>query len=148
MINQPSNKSTILVLDDEPEFLQWLFEYLEEKGYTVESVHNIADAIEKLEKRAYRFFLADLSVPVSPSLEQTLTTEGLVYRQYPGLYVAHLARDKGYRARQVVVYSVHDVAGVQEVADRIGVRYILKGRPRALKAEIDDVLQYDPTDDR
>jgi hypothetical protein len=37
-------------------------------------------------------------------------------------------------------------AEIQELADRIRVQYITKGRPRQFKDEIDRILEYDPTE--
>jgi len=138
-------KEIIFLLDDEPQYLAWLVEYLEAKGYAVETASNLGEAIRKLVPRKYRTVIADLSVPIPTEMRKMVEAEGAAYLQFPGLYVAHHARNVGYRSRQVVVYSVHDSATVAEVAGKIGVCYITKGRPKLLKVELDAILCYDPT---
>jgi len=135
-------------MDDEPQYLIWLIEYLQSKGYAVETASTLADGLQKLRERRYRAIVADLSVPVPTEIRSLVEAEGNAYSVYPGLYLAHAARNMGYRSKQVVVYSVHDSATVTEVAARIGVCYITKGRPKILKGEIDNILSYDPTRDK
>ena len=141
-------KETILLMDDEPHYLSWLVEYLEAKGYAVDTASNLGEALEKLEPQKYRTIIADLSVPIPSEMHSLVETEGKAYLEFPGLFIAHHARNMGYRNRQVVVYSVHDSATVTEVATRIRVCYITKGRPKLLKEELDDILSYDPTQDK
>jgi CheY-like chemotaxis protein len=138
-------KRTVLLLDDEPQYLDWFVDYLEEKGYSVVHATTVDAAVGLLKTSKYRVVVCDLSVPVSDSLGKTISNELALYGKYPGAYVAHLARNLGQRSRQVVVYSVHDRAEIQELANRIGVQYITKGRPRQFKDEIDRILSYDPT---
>ena len=138
----------VLVMDDEPQYLQWLFEYLAAKGFQLEITSSLAEAANAVKSRKYRAIIADLSVPVPPDMEGELKRSGNTYLEYPGLYVAHQARNRGYRSRQVIVYSVHDSASVKEIATRIGVCYITKGRPRMLKEELDSIFSYDPTKDK
>jgi hypothetical protein len=59
---------------------------------------------------------------------------------------AREARNRGYRDRQVVIYSVHRDAAVAEEAARLGCTYILKGRPKEIINELKEVVSYDPTD--
>jgi CheY-like chemotaxis protein len=138
-------KEIIFLMDDEPQYLSWLVEYLESKGYAVETASNLGEAMQKLEPGKYRTVIADLSVPIPSEMRSLVEAEGKAYLDFPGLYLAHHARNIGYRNRQVVVYSVHDSATVAEVAARIGVCYITKGRPKMLKDELDNILSYDPT---
>jgi CheY-like chemotaxis protein len=140
-----SAKHYVLVLDDEPELLEWLAEYLEAKGLLVEFAKNITDGIEALDSKEFRFLVLDLNVPIPGQYKSVLADKGDMFSMYPGLYVAQAARNKGYRDRQVIVYSVHDIAEVRIITDRISVTYTTKGRPRAFKAEIDNLLSYDPS---
>jgi CheY-like chemotaxis protein len=136
---------TIVVLDDEPFSVSWLAEYLEDQGYHVRSFTNANEAAEQVETEIYRCLILDLNVPLFGPLDTLASSRGEVYRKYPGLYVALVARNKGYRDRQVIIYSVHRDVEVAEEARKLGCTYILKGRPRELKAEIDQVLAFDPT---
>jgi hypothetical protein len=44
-----------------------------------------------------------------------------------------------------VIYSVHKDAAVADEAAKLGCTYILKGRPKEIKAEIEEIVSYDPT---
>src|SRR5690625_3620153 len=109
-MNELSN--CVLIMDDEPHLLDWLVEYLESKKYDVHQVTNVQDAISKLDVNKYRMVVLDLNVPASPEYLEKLKSKGELYVEYRGLYVAEVARTKGHRGRQVVVYSVHDSESV------------------------------------
>lgn len=142
-MNELSN--CVLVMDDEPHLLDWLVEYLESKKYSVHQVINVQDAISKLDVNRYRMVVLDLNVPASPEYLEKLKSKGDLYAEYRGLYVAEVARTKGHRGRQVVVYSVHDSESVSTACEKIGVSYLVKGRPRQFKKELDDILSYEPS---
>jgi len=139
-------KDTILVLDDEPEFLDWLEDFLLAKGYRVLFVTNIAEALKEVRNYRYRAFIVDLNVPASGEYLTAIEKKGPIYSQYHGLYAAEVARNAGYRDRQVVVYSVHAVPAVKDVTDRLFVAYLAKGRPHIFKEQVMDILSYDPSD--
>ncbi|KHJ51024.1 hypothetical protein PZ78_10020 [Vreelandella venusta] len=136
----------ILLMDDEQHLLDWLVEYLESKKYSVEQVTNVQEAVSKLEENKYRMVILDLNVPASPEYLEKLKAKGDVYSEYRGLYVAEFSRTKGHRGRQVVVYSVHDSDTVSIACEKVGVTYLVKGRPRQFKREIDDILSFDPSE--
>ena len=142
-MNELSN--CVLVMDDEPHLLDWLVEYFESKKYDVHQVTNVQDAISKLDANKYRMVVLDLNVPASPEYLVKLKSKGDLYMEYRGLYVAEVARTKGHRGRQVVVYSVHDAESVSAACEKVGVSYLVKGRPRQFKKELDDILSYDPS---
>ena len=135
----------ILILDDEPHNISWLPEYLADKGYSCAIATNIKEAIELLSAKSFRAIVVDLNVPAPSEYSSALAAKGEVYVKYRGLYFAEYARTLGYRNRQVIVYSVHDIDEVRLVTNRIRIDYATKGRPRDFKALIDDVLSYDPT---
>jgi CheY-like chemotaxis protein len=136
----------ILILDDEPHNISWLPEYVAGKGYSCVIAKNIKEAIEQASTRKFRAIVVDLNVPASGEYAAALAAKGEVYVKYRGLYFAEHARTLGYRNRQVIVYSVHDIDEVRLVTNRIRIAYATKGRPRDFKALIDDVLSYDPTE--
>lgn len=135
----------ILILDDEPHNISWLPEYLDGKGYSCVIAKNIKEAIDLASAKKFRAIVVDLNVPASGEYSAALAAKGEVYVKYKGLYFAEHARTLGYRNRQVIVYSVHDIDEVRLVTDRIRIDYATKGRPRDFKALIDGVLSYDPT---
>jgi CheY-like chemotaxis protein len=137
--------NTVLLMDDEPHLVFWIVEYAESKGYDVKQVHNLQEAISELNKNQYRVVVLDLNVPASADYTKKLQEKGELYMQYRGLYAAEYARTKGHRGKQVVVYSVHDLEEILGVCEKIGVSYLVKGRPRDFKKELDNILSYDPS---
>ena len=139
---------TVLLLDDELYNLAWMVEYLEGKDLTVKSFVNANDIVSEIRGGIYRFLVVDLNIPIYPPMDKDAQNRGDIYRRYPGLYIALLARNWGYRARQVVIYSVHKDQAVEIEAETLGCTYIQKGRPREMKNELDDILSFDPTTQR
>lgn len=142
---QTTNPKTIIVVDDEPHNMYWMIDYIEALGYTVNFSTNLNDALVHLGKGVCRAAIIDLNIPALEPLDKELREIGGTYARYPGLYAARFARNMGYRDRQVVLYSVHQDADVLEEAQRLRCTYLMKGRPRTFKAELDLVLSYDPT---
>ena len=145
-MTQTTERSTIVLMDDELYNITWLMEYLESKGYTVLPARDANEALTLIREEVYRCVIVDLNVPMFEPLINLVGKLGHVYQKYPGLFVAREARDLGYRNRQVIIYSVHRDVEVSDEADKLGCTYILKGRPREMKNELDDVLKYDPSE--
>lgn len=141
-----TDPTTVVVLDDELSHVQWLLDYLVNQGFEVFPCSSADEAIDVLSREVYRAAVLDLNVPLARSFSEAAKLLGAVYQRYPGLYVAKLARDFGYRDRQVIIYSVHRDPEVSAEAKKLGCTYILKGRPIELKDELTQVLAYDPTD--
>lgn len=135
----------ILIVDDEPHNISWLPEYLADKGFSCVISKNIQNAVESLDREKFRAIVVDLNVPASGEYNKALAKKGSLYTRYPGLYFAEHARTKGYRNKQVIVYSVHDLDEVRLLTNRIRIEYVTKGRPRDFKSLINEVLSYDPT---
>lgn len=140
-----TNSSTVVVLDDELFNIEWLLDFLAAQGYETITSSSASEAIGIVSEEIYRALILDLNVPISPDLVEAAGKLGSVFKKYPGLFVAWTARNAGYRDRQIVIYSVHRDVEVAQEASRLGVTYILKGRPAELKDEINAVLSFDPT---
>ena len=140
-----TDPKTVIIVDDELHNLTWLVDYIEARGLSVKTASTANDALELLSKGIFRAAIIDLNIPMLDPIIKSVTDKGLAYARYPGLYVAYFARNKGYRGRQVVIYSVHRDAAVSEESQRLGCTYIIKGRPKEIKAELEDVLSFDPT---
>lgn len=141
-----TDPTTIFMLDDEMYNLTWMVDYIYSKKFTVVTASNANDAVDLIAAEIYRVAIIDLNVPLLPPLDAAAAEMGEVYAKFPGLFVARSARNRGYRDRQVVIYSVHRDESVAEEAKKLGCTYILKGRPKELKQELDAILSYDPTD--
>jgi DNA-binding response OmpR family regulator len=143
MSELPRKDGTILLADDEPYHLEWIEDFLGRKGYHVDVATSVDDALSRLQKARYRSVVADLSIPFRNPYP-VLSRPEPIHERYPGLIIAEYARNRGHLGRQVIVYSVHDDPAVQAYSRRLGATYLLKGRPRRFKDELEDVLSYDP----
>lgn len=137
---------TIVMLDDELYNLTWMMDFFYSKGFGIVTASNANDALELINAEIYRAAIIDLNVPLLPPLDSVAAEFGHTYVRYPGLFVARQARNRGYRDRQVVIYSVHRDEAVMEEARKLGCTYILKGRPKEIKIELNSILEFDPTD--
>lgn len=81
----------ILVVDDEPDIVEFLTDLLEERGYLVISAHNGAAALEQASKELPDLVLLDVSMP-----KQTGTD---FYRQF--------SRKKKFQGIPVIIVSGH-----------------------------------------
>lgn len=138
---------TIVILDDELFNITWMMDYLYSKGFQVIPAGTANEAMDIIDREIYRAAVIDLNVPILPPIDAAAENLGSVYITYPGLFVARAARNRGYRDRQVIIYSVHRDQAVAEEATKLGCTYILKGRPKEIKAELDAVVSFDPTDE-
>ncbi len=143
MKDLPRKEDTILLADDEPYHLDFVVEFLEKLKYKIVVADNVDKALLRLQECRFRSIIADLSVPLLPP-QSLLTGRPPLFQEYPGLLVADYARNHNHTGRQVVVYSVHDDPRVRELTGRLGVTYLLKGRPRMFKEEFMDLLSFDP----
>jgi hypothetical protein len=138
---------TVVLLDDEFYNMTWMWDYLYSKDLNILAASTANEAIDILNQEIYRLAVIDLNVPILPPLDAAALELGAVYVKYPGLFVARHARNKGYRGRQVVIYSVHRDVEVSEIASKLGCTYILKGRPQEIKEELEGVMSFDPTEE-
>jgi CheY-like chemotaxis protein len=139
----PLRSDTILLADDEPYNLQWIIDWIESLNYRSIVAESVDAAIDQLHAARFRTVIADLSIPlVAP--QEFVEGKDPLYKTYPGLVVADYARNHDHTARQIVVYSVHDDPQIRHLSESLGFTYLLKGRPRILKKELEAILQYDP----
>ncbi len=144
----PYDRETILLIDDEPFHMFWMHDYVESLGYKIQQCTNLNEGVEAIGNKQYRAAIIDLNIPALEPINQELKTKGGVYYRYPGLFAARFARNRGYRNKQVIIYSVHQDVEVRRETDILGCTYIIKGRPKAFQEELEAVLAYDPTTDR
>lgn len=142
MSNQ--NKPIAILVDDELHNMMWMADWLESIGIDVQLAREAGEAISLIDEGKYRLLVLDLNIPLFEPHEQAARELGATYIKYPGLFVAKYARTSGYRNRQVILYTVHKDPEVSAEAERLGCTYILKGRPREIKEEIQRVLSFSP----
>jgi CheY-like chemotaxis protein len=140
-----TSPGTAVLVDDEIHNAIWMVDFLESRKLKVLTAESANGALEIITEEIHRVAIIDLNIPVLPPLDKLITSRGYHYARYPGLYVAEAARNAGYRDRQVILYSVHRDREVADIADRLLITYIMKGRPQEIKREVDSVLAFDPT---
>jgi CheY-like chemotaxis protein len=137
------DKDVVLLADDEPEHLDWLIDYLSAKGLQTIVATTVKDAIEQVEKGAYRAYLIDLNIPLGGWIP-TVTVGSQTYDDYHGLYVLKLVRSQGNPGNRVIAYSAHQNEPIIASIRRLYCGYIVKGKPRELKDEIENLLKRPP----
>ena len=142
-IPQQYDETSVLLVDDEPEHLDWLVDYLKGKGYKAVVTTNVREALDAMEATMFRAYIVDLNIPLGGWVPRLGARSG-AYTDYRGLYVLQLARSQGNDGTRVVAYSAHSNEQIMSEIKRLYCQYIVKGRPREFKKEIDLVLQHDP----
>lgn len=133
----------ILILDDEPMFLDWIEDFAESLGFSVKFTTSINDAYENINSSKideYSALILDLNVPASPELEASIKQRKKVFHDFRGLFIAQQARTKGISGRKIIVYSVHDNAEVEYMCNLLDVSYIPKGRAKIMKDKLKSIL--------
>jgi len=139
-----SESTVALLVDDEPEYIGWIAEHLEAKGLLAKYAHNLPEALAVLASSEFRLIIVDMNIPANEALTPEMIARMPLAEKYPGLAVAMHCRNIGYGAHSVIAYTVHDDDLVDEEMKRINCRYVLKGRPQALKQVIEKSLESRP----
>ena len=138
------NSTTVLILDDEPEYFQWVEDFFESKKLNVKFVTTLNAAIEALSKEDFRLMLVDMNVPTGGFDTKNLLPRIPLISKYPGLALALEARSLGYGAHSVIAYTVHDDNAADRELAKLHCRYVLKGRPQVLKKVVEASLAPKP----
>jgi CheY-like chemotaxis protein len=128
-----AGSTTVLVVDDEPEWLGWIEEFFQSLKLKVEFVETLPAALEAINRGSYRLVLLDMNIPLSGALALADTP---IKQKYPGIVAAIKARTKGYGAHQVIAYTVHDDDAADAELAKLNCRYVLKGRPQVFKSVV------------
>jgi hypothetical protein len=143
------NHSKVLVIDDQPFELNWLFEFITESGFSWESAVNLRDGVELIrasENDKYRVLIVDMEIGTGGYVWKAPKepTRAALYQKYPGLAAVQEARNYDYNSSNVLVYSVHQSADINAEVSLLRCRYMLKGRPRGFKEIIRPMLGIGP----
>lgn len=137
------DKGHMLIADDEPEHLIWLVDYLKAKGFGVTLTTNVDEAMEAIGKIKYRAYFVDLNIPLGGWAPHP-APPSQNYDNYQGLYIVRAARTQGNAGARVIAYSAHYNEQIAGDMKQLYCEYIVKGRVRELKSEIDQLLSHDP----
>lgn len=132
-MSSQSQQRMALLVDDEPEYLDWVREYLEMGGLVVEIATTLRAGFDALEGKQYTLVLVDMNIPSHDALTTSMVGRTPIASKYPGLALAQRCRDKGYGAHAVIAYTVHDDDRLAVELDALHCRYVLKGRPEVMK---------------
>lgn len=139
-----STSKQILLADDEPEYLEWVEDYLESKGFSVVRATDVESALDALKTNEFRLVIADMNIPASDATLESWASRWPLVRRYHGIALILSARNKQYGAHSVIGYTVHDDPELGEVLARVSARYVLKGRPAIFKGVIEKSLAPAP----
>lgn len=142
MNKRPYKEKTVLLIDDEPEYLDWLHDYLVAKGLEIEIAESVSEAMKFADAADYRLYLVDLNIPAGDWAIPSNLSE--VYAQYKGLNVIRYVRNQSQAGRRVVAYSAHENDEIHAAISNLYCQYVVKGRARDIKQEIESVLDHDP----
>lgn len=133
-----------LVVDDEPEHLEFLREFLEVQGLDVRFAANLREGLDALADAEFRLLVVDMNIPERGALGDDLLKRMPLAKRYPGLAVTLDARNRGYGAHSVIAYTVHDDDAIDAELRKLSCRYVVKGRPAAMKQVILSALSPAP----
>lgn len=136
-------EKSVLLVDDEPEYLDWLRDYLVAKGFHVETALTADDAVRIASSADFRLYLVDLNIPSGGWVPQQPALSA-IYDQYKGLQVIRYVRTQSNAGARVVAYSAHENKDIHAAIDKLYCKYVVKGRARDIKSEIEDILLRDP----
>jgi len=143
-----SKSKRVLLIDDEPEYLGWVVDFLESQGLHCDMAQHLSQALATIDGTEYRLILVDMNIPARGAARAIVSTHGPTAEKYPGIVAAHYCRNKGYGAHQVIAYTVHDDDAADAELAKLHCRYVLKARPQVLKSVIRASLQIRPPSQR
>lgn len=139
----PYDKNSFLVVDDEYEHIEFLPDFLRSRGFDVDVASNASDALSLADKKKYRGYLIDLNIPLGKyNSARALST---IQKDYIGLRVIQEIRTQGNSGATVVAYSAHENDAIKSEIGRLYCQYVVKGRVRDLKTQINLIIQREMT---
>ena len=143
-MNAMADKSNALLVDDEPEYLEWVEEYLHAQKIGVVFARTIKEAFDAISSQKFAVILVDMQIPQGGVITPEMIRKTPIIQKYPGIALAIRARNLGYGAHQVIGYTVHDDDAADVELMKLNCRYVLKARPGALKSVLLKSLQQRP----
>ncbi|WP_275272428.1 hypothetical protein [Limnobacter sp. P1] len=132
-------RETILVVDDEPEHIQWLLDYIEAKGMKTQLACSVGEAVALAEKNQYRGYIIDLNIPIG-NWTPIFKNPSDIYEKYRGFFVIKYVRTQGNLGQNVMAYSAHYNEQITGEAKTLYCEYTTKGRAKEFKAEVEKLI--------
>lgn len=136
-IPREKSNDSVLLVDDEPEHLDWLVSFLEAQGLSVCVATNVEEAMREAEKKYHWVYIIDLNIPWGG----WVISKNLAYENYPGLAIIEAVRTQGNVGSKVIAYSAHINTVIDSEIKRLYSEYIAKGRPIQLKDRLHALLK-------
>lgn len=83
----------ILLVDDEPDFLEVLGEFLSDEGYSIETSGNAEEALKRLKHDTFQLLLSDINMPGMKGFELIREVRKLYPEMKSALITAYDVRD-------------------------------------------------------
>jgi CheY-like chemotaxis protein len=131
--------TTILVVDDEPEHIQWLLDFIEGKGMKTQVACSVNDAVAAASENQYRGYIVDLNIPMGAWVPTFQISNG-IYEKYKGFYVLKYVRTQGNLGTNVTAYSAHYNEQILAEAKNLYCEYTTKGRVKDFKVEVGKLI--------
>ncbi|WP_186105938.1 hypothetical protein [Burkholderia gladioli] len=129
----------LLLVDDEPEHVYWLVDYVKAKGFEVTLATTVAEAVAAAAETQFRGYIIDLNIPLGGWVS-VFPALGEVYEKYKGLFVIKYVRTQGNKGRNVIAYSAHYNDEITSEISVLYSDYIAKGRVEEFKSGINEIL--------
>lgn len=139
IIPKARSNDQFLIVDDEPEHIYWLLDYIEAKGFSTTLATNAEEAISHANSKIFRGYVIDLNIPLG-SWEPNIGSPNPTYDKYIGLYIAKYIRTQGAPGRSVIAYSAHSNNEIKTEIELLYIEYVAKGRAAEFKSAINPML--------
>jgi len=130
----------ILIVEDEPENISWVYEFLDANGIRFTTMPTLPEALNILGKTKFDLIIIDMNIPAIDAITAKMLERSPLVERFPGIAVAQYCRDHGYSGRTVMAHTVHDDELADQELRKIDCKYLIKGRPREFKAEIKKIF--------
>jgi CheY-like chemotaxis protein len=129
----------LLLVDDEPEYIYWLIDYIKAKGLEVTLATNVAEAIAAADETQFRGYIIDLNIPIG-AWKPAFSVPEELYEKYKGFYAIKYVRTQGNIGKNVIAYSAHYNGEIKSEIGTLYCDYIAKGRAEEFKTGINEIL--------
>lgn len=139
ILPKKTNNETILVVDDEPEHIEWLIDYIDNNKLHTLVANNVAEAIEAVNEFKFLGYIVDLNIPMG-GWQSVFPAPSPTYDKYMGFYVLKYVRTQGNDGKKVMAYSAHNNEQISSEIRTLYCQYIAKGRVKEFKFGVKGIL--------